>query len=47
MAQFADCLLNDKTPSPNEVEGAKTIAVGVAAWESIKTGLPVKVRKEF
>ena len=34
-------------PSPNVVDGAKSVAVGVAAWESIRTGKPVKVFNDF
>jgi predicted dehydrogenase len=47
MRHFQDCLDNDLEPSPNVVDGAKSVAAGVAAWESIKTGQPVKVCNEF
>ncbi len=47
MRHFQECLEADIEPSPNVVDGAKSIAVGVAAWESIKTGQPVKVYNEF
>lgn len=47
MKHFQDCLDEDKKPSPDEIDGAKSIAVGVAAWESVKTGKPVKVFNEF
>lgn len=47
MAHFEDCILNDKQPSPDAREGAKTISTGVSGWESVKTGKPVKVFNNF
>jgi len=47
MKHFEDCIENDKKPLIDARDGAKVIATGVAAWESIQTGLPVKVRNEF
>jgi predicted dehydrogenase len=47
MRHFQDCLDNDLAPSPGVVDGAKAVAVGVAAWESIKTGQTVRVVNEF
>ena len=47
MRHFQDCLDNDRRPSPDMPESAKSIAVGAAAWESIKTGQAVKVFNEF
>jgi predicted dehydrogenase len=47
MRHFQDCLDHDLQPSPSVVDGAKSVAVGVAAWESIKTGRVVKVCNEF
>lgn len=47
MRHFQRCLEEDQEPSPNVVDGAKSIAVGVAAWESIRTGQPVKVFNDF
>ena len=47
MRHFQQCLEEDLEPSPNVVDGAKSVAVGVAAWESIETGQPVKVFNEF
>lgn len=47
LRRLQDCIENDKTPNPDAVEGAKTIAVCLAAWESIKTGKPVRVHREF
>ena len=32
---------------PGVVDGAKSVAVGVAAWESIRTGQAVKVFNDF
>ena len=47
MRHFQQCLFEDLEPSPNVIDGAKSIAVGVAAWESIRTGQPVKVFNDF
>jgi len=47
MRHFEECLTEDKEPSPNAVDGAKSIAVCSAAWESINTGQVIKVRNEF
>jgi hypothetical protein len=47
MRHFQDCLDNDREPFPGVVESAKSAAVGIAAWESIKTGQVVKVVNEF
>ena len=47
MRHLQQCLEGDLEPNPNVVEGAKSVAVGVAAWESIRTGRPVKVFNEF
>ncbi len=47
LRHLQDCIENDKTPNPDAVEGAKTVAVCLAAWESIKTGKPVRVRQNF
>ena len=47
MRHFQECLDQDLEPSPNVVDGAKAIAVGHAAWESIHTGQPVAVFNEF
>jgi predicted dehydrogenase len=47
MRHFQDCLDNDLDPSPSVLDGAKSVAVGVAAWESIRTGQTVKVFNEF
>ena len=47
MRHFQDCLDNDTEPSPSVLDGAKSVAAGVAAWESIKTGQVVKVFDKF
>jgi len=47
MRHFQDCLLNDLDPSPSVIDGAKSVAVGAAAKESIKTGKAVKVFNDF
>ena len=47
MAHLHDCIEDDTDPSPGALEGAKTIAVGAACWESVQTGKPVKVRNQF
>ena len=47
MRHFQECIEEDTEPSPNAVDGAKSVAVGVAAWESIETGQPVKVFNDF
>ncbi|CAN5418077.1 N/A [soil metagenome] len=43
MRHFEECLLADKRPLIDELEGAQVIATAAACWESIHTGLPVKV----
>jgi predicted dehydrogenase len=45
MRHFQHCLDNDLEPSPSVRDGANSVAAGVAAWESIKTGKAVDVRK--
>ena len=47
MRHFQDCLEFDREPCPNVIDGAKSVAVGVAAWESIRTGQPVQVFNDF
>ncbi len=47
MRHFQDCLDHDLNPYPGAEENAKSVATGVAAWESIKTGQAVKVCNEF
>lgn len=47
MKHFEDCLIGDGEPVPNVIDGAKTISVGHAAYQSIREGRPVKVLNEF
>ncbi len=47
LAHFIDCVVNDKQPLIDGVDGAKTVALAWAAIESIQTGQPVKCRNEF
>jgi len=47
MRHFQDCLDNGAEPSPNALDGAKSVAVGAAAWESVKTGKTVDVFNDF
>ena len=45
MRHFEECLLADKRPLIDEIEGAQVIATAAACWESIHTGLPAKVMR--
>ena len=47
LQHFEDCLVNDKAPSPSVRDGARSVAVCSAAWESIRKGGVVKPRTEF
>ncbi len=47
LAHFIDCVINDKQPLIDGVDGAKTVALAWAAIESMRTGQPVKCRNEF
>ena len=47
MRHFQECLNRDLEPSPGVVDGAKSVAAGVAAWESIRTGQAVRVFNEW
>ena len=47
MRHFEECLVEDKKPLVNEIEGAKVIATCSACWQSIRTGLPAKVDNCF
>ena len=44
MAQWIE---NDESPEPNIIDGARAVAVGVAAKESLKSGRAEKVRNDF
>ena len=43
MKHFEDCIVNDRPTLEDAREGTKTIAALSAAWESARTGKPVKV----
>ncbi len=48
MAHFVDCIVNDKTPLIDGVDGAKTVATAWAAIESSeKSGAPIEVKNDF
>jgi predicted dehydrogenase len=47
MKHFEDCIVNDKPTCEDAIEGTKTIAALSAAWESAKTGKPIKVEYEI
>ena len=47
LRHFEECLLEDKEPSPSVLDGARSIAVCSAAWQSIRQGEAVKVRSDF
>lgn len=44
---FADCVARDLEPEPGALESARGVAVGDAAWESVRTGRPARVRRDF
>jgi predicted dehydrogenase len=43
MRHFQQCLDEDSEPSPGVVDGAKAVAVGAAAWESVRSDQAVAV----
>ena len=45
--EFVDCIVNDKPIHTTAVEGAKTVKASLAAVESSKTGMPVKIEYDF
>ena len=47
LRHFEDCLVEDKKPLVDVRDGAQVIAVCSACWDSIHTGRPVKVTREF
>lgn len=47
MRHFQECLFNDTDPVPGVLDGARSVAVGVAAWESIRTGQSAAVFNDF
>jgi predicted dehydrogenase len=47
MRHFQECLDEDRTPVPGVLDGARSVAVAAAAWESADTGKPVAVAQDF
>ena len=47
MAHLAECILEGATPWGGAREGARVVATGLACWESLRSGKPVRVRNEF
>ncbi len=47
LRHMADCVLHGATPWVGAREGARVVATGLAAWQSLRTGQTVKVRNEF
>jgi len=47
MRHFQQCLDEGREPSPSVVDGAKACAVAAAAWESARSGRPVRVCNDF
>jgi len=47
MRHLQECIENDTEPSPGVLDGAKSVAAGVAAWESIRTGKAVEAFNDF
>ena len=47
MRHFQDCLDKDLDPCPSVVDGAKSVAAGVAAWESVENRTVVEVFNDF
>jgi predicted dehydrogenase len=47
LVHLEECILQDTTPMVDQREGAKVVATCAACWESVRTGLPAKVRNEF
>ena len=47
LKHMADCILKGERPWVSVREGARVVSTCLACWDSIRTGLPVKVRNEF
>lgn len=47
LQHFEECLFDGTTPSPGVRDGAGSVAACAAAWESIRTGKPVRPRSDF
>jgi len=47
LRHFEDCLVNDEKPLVDVRDGAQIIAICSACWDSIRSGKPEKVTREF
>ncbi len=47
LRHFEDCLVNDDKPLVDVRDGAQVIAICSACWESIRSGQPIRVTREF
>ena len=47
LRHFEECLLNDERPLVDVRDGAQIVAICSACWDSVHSGLPVKVTREF
>jgi predicted dehydrogenase len=47
LQHFEECLFDGATPSPGVRDGAGSVAACAAAWESIRTGKPVRPFSDF
>ena len=47
LRHFEDCLVKDEQPLVDVRDGAQIVAICSACWDSIHSGLPVKVTREF
>lgn len=47
LVHLEECILQGTRPLVDQRDGAKVVSTCAACWESVRTGLPVKVRNEF
>lgn len=47
LVEFLDCIINDKPVNTTAMEGTKTVIASLAAVESTKTGMPVKINYQL
>jgi predicted dehydrogenase len=47
LAEFVRCVRDGAPSTSTALDGAKTVAIGEAIKESVRTGRPVKPRREF
>ena len=47
LRHFEECLIEDRKPLIDARDGAQIVAICAACWESIRTGLPARVTREF